>query len=79
MAEGCIKSGLSTMLGQALKGLEAVPLPALQLICISTAVFMTAFCANVPTCNILIPILAELVSEILNFKYFLGKIALNSR
>lgn len=62
MAEGSQKSGMAVLLAEAMDFLQKFPVLAIQALAITFAVFLTNFSANVPICNILVPILAELVS-----------------
>uniref|UniRef100_A0A1B0G8J3 Protein I'm not dead yet n=1 Tax=Glossina morsitans morsitans TaxID=37546 RepID=A0A1B0G8J3_GLOMM len=52
-------SGMSKMMGQALAFLTTWPRVGIQFMACVVAVFMTNFSANVPICNILIPVLNE--------------------
>ncbi|KAI9587144.1 hypothetical protein GQX74_002991 [Glossina fuscipes] len=53
------ESGMSKMMGQALNFLVTWPRVGIQFGACVLAVFMTNFSANVPICNILIPVLNE--------------------
>jgi len=63
LAEGSKQSGMAKMIGTALIGLKALPHAVLLLVVILVAVFLTAFSSNVAIANIIIPVLAEMVSS----------------
>uniref|UniRef100_A0A1A9V3T2 Citrate transporter-like domain-containing protein n=1 Tax=Glossina austeni TaxID=7395 RepID=A0A1A9V3T2_GLOAU len=52
-------SGMSKMIGEALQFLTKWPRVGIQFIACVFAVFMTNFSANVPICNIIVPVLIE--------------------
>ncbi|XP_073837916.1 protein I'm not dead yet-like isoform X2 [Musca autumnalis] len=64
LADASQESGMAKLLGQALSGLKTWPDFAIQVAAISAGIFITNFSANVPVCNILIPILQELAVAI---------------
>lgn len=64
LAEGSNVSGMAKMLGNALSIFKVLP-HYLMLGCVLILTsFLTLFASNVATCNILIPIYAEMVSKI---------------
>lgn len=64
LAEGGKVSGMSALLGKSLSGLQSLPPLALLLVVCLAAQAFTEFTSNVAICNILIPVLAEMVSAI---------------
>lgn len=62
MAEGSQTSGMAKLLGRAMTFLLEYPALAVQMAAIVFATVLTNFSANVPICNILVPILQELVN-----------------
>lgn len=62
LADGSQESGMAKLLGEAMSGLAAWPDIGVQFAAIFAATFLTNFSANVPICNILIPVLQELVA-----------------
>lgn len=69
IAEGGRASGMSKILGEILSGLKPLPVLALLFIICLTGQILTEFTTNAAVANILLPVLAELVS--------LGKIKRN--
>lgn len=63
LAEGAKQSGLSTFIGSKLAGLREVPKEVLQLVVCLLAGGMTELASNTATSSVLLPILANLVSE----------------
>ncbi|KAI8117199.1 Protein I'm not dead yet [Lucilia cuprina] len=64
LAEGSQSSGMAKLLGQAMTFLLNYPALAVQMAAIVFATVLTNFSANVPICNILVPILQELAVAI---------------
>lgn len=64
LAEGSKVSGMAKLIGNALIGLKVLPNAVLLLVVILVAVFLTAFSSNVAIANIIVPVLAEMVSLI---------------
>ena len=65
LAEGSKKSGMATLIGNALIGLKVLPHAALLFVIIIVAVILTAFSSNVAIANIMVPVLAEMVMKYL--------------
>uniref|UniRef100_A0A1I8Q5M1 Citrate transporter-like domain-containing protein n=2 Tax=Stomoxys calcitrans TaxID=35570 RepID=A0A1I8Q5M1_STOCA len=64
LADASQESGMAKLLGEALSGLSAWPDLAVQGAAIFAGTFLTNFSANVPICNILIPVVQELAVAI---------------
>ncbi|XP_065360932.1 protein I'm not dead yet-like [Calliphora vicina] len=64
LAEGSQSSGMAMLLGRAMTFLLEYPALAVQMAAIVFATVLTNFSANVPICNILVPILQELAVAI---------------
>ncbi|XP_061388387.1 protein I'm not dead yet-like [Musca vetustissima] len=64
LADASQESGMAKLLGEAMSGLVSWPDFAIQVAAVSSGIFLTNFSANVPICNILIPILQELAVAI---------------
>ncbi|XP_037938736.1 protein I'm not dead yet-like [Teleopsis dalmanni] len=64
LAEGSTQSGMAKMLGNSLKFAQSFPSSIVQLFCVVTGVFFTAFSANVAIANILIPVVSEMAVAI---------------
>lgn len=62
LAEGSKQSGMAAMIANSLNILGDLPKPAILFIVILIAEFLTAFSSNVAIANIIIPVLAEMVS-----------------
>lgn len=62
LAEGGRVSGMSAMLGQSLAGLKSLPILLLLFVICLTAQILTEFTSNVAIANIMLPVLAEMVS-----------------
>lgn len=60
LAEGSQKSGMASLIGNALSGLKGLPTPLILLIVIIVAETLTEFSSNVAICNIILPVLAEM-------------------
>lgn len=61
LAEGGKVSGMSALLGQSLSGLKTLPPLLLLFVVCLTAQTLTEFTSNVAICNIMLPVLAEMV------------------
>lgn len=70
LAEGGRVSGMSEMLGQSLSGLKSLPILLLLFVVCLTAQILTEFTSNVAIANIMLPVLAEMVSGTFFFKCF---------
>ncbi|XP_019891299.1 protein I'm not dead yet-like isoform X2 [Musca domestica] len=64
LADASQESGMAKLLGETMSALQSWPDFAIQFSAISAGIFLTNFSANVPICNILIPILQELAVAI---------------
>lgn len=63
LSAGSTSSGLSTLLGNALAGLKFLhPVAILFIVCL-LAEMITEFTSNAAIANIILPVVAELVSE----------------
>ena len=69
ISEASKVSGLSSLIGKQLVGLNVLPPFAIIVIICCLAATLTEFASNVATANILLPILAEMVSDYL-FCYY---------
>lgn len=67
ISAGSTSSGLSEMLGQYLIGLQKINVIAILLIVCFFAENVTELTANVAVANIILPVLAEMVSSSYNF------------
>ncbi|XP_030383908.1 protein I'm not dead yet-like [Scaptodrosophila lebanonensis] len=61
LAEGIKASGFAALVGASFSALQFVPPCVLQFFCICIALMLTAFSSNIAMCNIIIPILMEIV------------------
>lgn len=61
LAEGGRVSGMSALLGQSLAGLKTLPPLLLLFVVCLTAQTLTEFTSNVAICNVILPVLAEMV------------------
>lgn len=73
LAEGGRVSGMSYILGNSLTSLKTLPPLVLLFVVCLTAQILTEFTSNVAIANILLPVLAEMVS----LGYFHGWIGVN--
>lgn len=62
ISAGSTSSGLSEMLGQSLSGLQKINVVAILIIVCIFAETVTELTANVAVANIILPVLAEMVS-----------------
>lgn len=62
ISAGSTSSGLSEMLGQSLSGLQKINVVAILIIVCLFAETVTELTANVAVANIILPVLAEMVS-----------------
>lgn len=61
LAEGGRTSGMSALLGQSLAGLKVLPPLLLLFVLCVVGEFLTEFTSNVAICNVVLPVLAEVV------------------
>lgn len=69
ISAGSTSSGLSQMLGKSLIGLEKINVVAILLIVCLFAENVTELTANVAVANIILPVLAEMVSAVTIFRH----------
>lgn len=61
LAEGCKATGLSSMIGGSLNGLEGMPKEVVLLVVVLVTQFITEFTSNVAIANLILPVLANMV------------------
>lgn len=62
LAEGSKATGLSAMIGAQLTGLHGAPAPVVLLAVVLVTQFITEFTSNVAIANLILPVLANMVS-----------------
>lgn len=78
LAEGGHVSGMSALLGRSLAGLKTLPPLLLLFVVCLTAQTLTEFTSNVAIANIMLPVLAEMVSNVAECYHILLGLILNS-